>query len=109
MNELVISLLMLVEKLDNGRKPVMAQEQSMGSCGGFLKVKWKRVPSQLASTFIKGFVSLPPLRLSFITLHTRELKVDTRYLIQEVFIEYLPCAYHCAWPGGRYQPRTDWQ
>lgn len=60
MNELVISLLTLVEKLDNGRKPVMGQKQSMDSCGGFLKVTWKRVPSQLASAFIKGFVSLPP-------------------------------------------------
>lgn len=48
-----------------------------GSCGngpraiyglmweGFLKVTWKRVPSQLASTFIKGFVSLPPLEIEF--------------------------------------------
>ena len=72
MNESVISLLMMVEKLDNGRKPVMTQEQSMGLCGGFLKATWKRVPSQLESTFIKGFVSLPALGLSFFTLHTGE-------------------------------------
>lgn len=50
----------------------MAQEQPMGLCGGFLKATWESVPPQLESTFIKGFVSLPPLGLSFFTLHAGE-------------------------------------
>lgn len=40
--------------------------------GVFLKVTWKRVPSQLASTFFKVFGFLAPLGLSFLTFHVGE-------------------------------------
>lgn len=38
-----------------------------------------------------------------------QFKVDTRYLIQEVFIEHLTCAYHCVWPWSRCKLRVCWQ
>lgn len=60
---------MLVEKLDNGRRPVMAQQQPVGLFGVFLNAIQEKVPSQLASILIKGFGSLPPVELSFLTLY----------------------------------------
>lgn len=62
----------MLVKLDNGRRPVTAQEQPMGLVRVLLKARWEKVPSQPASIFIKGFGSLSPLELSFLTVHIGE-------------------------------------
>lgn len=62
----------MLVKLDNGRRPVTAQEQPMGMVRVLLEARWEKVPSQPASVFIKGFGSLSPLELSSLTLHVGE-------------------------------------